>query len=138
MALSIPVDAVCRIMLRAREYEALVPDSDPDEGSNASDDGAIDALEDGRDEDGDENPSEAELRAAIDDLAEDEQLELIALALVGRGDFEASEWAEAIESAGDEATDAADWALDQPTFSTDLENGLAAFDLSCDGVGTLV
>jgi hypothetical protein len=138
MALSIPLEAVCRIILRAREYETLVPESDPDEGSDAIDDGAVDVLEDGLDEDGDENPSEAELRAAIDDLAEDEQLELIALALVGRGDFEAAEWAEAIESAGDETNDAADWALDQPTFSTDLENGLAAFDLSCDGVGTLV
>ncbi len=138
MALSIPVEAVCRIMLRAREFEALIPDNDPDEGSNAVDDGAMDAIEDGLDEDGDENPAEVELRAAIDDLAEDEQLELIALALVGRGDFEAAEWAEAIEAAGDETNDVADWALDQPTFSTDLESGLAAFDLSCDGVGTLV
>lgn len=138
MALSIPVEAVCRIILRAREYEVLVPESDPDDSSAAIDDGAVDVLEDGLDEDGDANPAEAELRAAIDDLNEDEQLELIALALIGRGDFEAAEWSEAVEAAGDEATDIADWALDQPTFSTDLENGLSAFDLNCDGVGTLV
>ena len=138
MELSIPVETVCRIILRAREFETLVPDSDPDEGSNASDDGASDEIEDGRDEDGDENPTEAELRAIIDDLADDEQAELIALALVGNGTFDAAEWAEAMEAAADEADDAADWVLDQPTLSTDLEAGLAAFDLSCDGIGTLV
>ena len=79
MELNIALETVCRIILRAREFDALVPDSDPDEGSNASDDGSVDALED----DGD-NPVEEELRAAIDDLADDEAIELVALALVGR------------------------------------------------------
>ncbi|WP_426164748.1 DUF3775 domain-containing protein [Sandarakinorhabdus sp. DWP1-3-1] len=134
MELTIPVETVCRIILRAREYEALVPETDPDAGSNASDDGSVDELEDGRDE----NPAEAELRAIIDDLAEDEQAELIALAMVGHGTYDASEWDEAMESAAEETDDAADWVLDQPTLSTDLDAGLAAFDLSCDGIGTLV
>ncbi|OYU14814.1 MAG: hypothetical protein CFE37_08700 [Alphaproteobacteria bacterium PA4] len=133
MELTIALETLCRIMLRAREYEVLIPDTDPDEGSNASDDGAVDAIED----DGD-NPAEAEVRAAVDDLAEDEQTELIALALVGRGDFEAGEWAEALEAAAEESADTADWILAQPAFSTDLENGMAAFDLSCGGIGTIV
>jgi hypothetical protein len=133
MELTIAVETVCRIILRARECETLIPQSDPDEGSNATDDGSADAIED----DGD-NPAEVELRAVVDDLAEDEQAEVIALALVGRGDFEAAEWADAIEAATEEIDDAADWMLGQPTFSTDVEAGLAAFDLSCDGVGTLV
>ena len=133
MELSVPLDTVCRIVLRAREYEALVPDSDPDEGSNASDDGSVDELED----DGD-NPTEEELRAIIDDLAEDEQSEVIALALTGRGDFDASEWAEALETAAEESDDPAGWMLEQPTLSTDIEQGLAAFGLSCDGLGTMV
>jgi hypothetical protein len=133
MELTTGLETICRIILRAREYEALVPETDPDEGSNASDDGEVDALED----DG-ENPSETELRAIVDDLADDEQVEVIALALVGRGDFEAAEWAEALEAATDEVDAAADWMLEQPTFSTDLEAGLAAFDLSCDGLGTVV
>lgn len=133
MELTIAVESVCRIILRAREYEALVPESDPDEGSNGSDDGMVDALED----DGD-NPAETELRAILDDLAEDEQAEVIALALVGRGDFDAAEWPEAIETANEEIGAIAEWILEQPTLSTDLEAGLAAFDLSCDGIGTLV
>lgn len=132
MELTVALESVCRIILRAREYEALIPDSDPDEGSNGVDDGMVDAIED----DGD-NPAEAELRAYIDDLAEDEQAEVIALALVGRGTFDATEWSDAIEAATEEIDAAADWILGQPTFSTDLEAGLAAFDLSCNGVGTL-
>jgi hypothetical protein len=133
MELAVAVETICRIILRAREYEALIPDTDPDEGSNAVDDEARDAIED----DGD-NPAETELRAIVDDLAEDEQAEVIALALVGRGTFEASEWSDAIDAATEEIDAAADWMLGQPTLSTDLEAGFAAFDLSCDGVGTLV
>ena len=133
MELTIAVETVCRIVLRAREYEVLVPETDPDEGSNGSDDKMVDALED----DGD-NPAEAELRAVVGDLGEDEVAEVIALALVGRGDFEAAEWADAIDAATEELASAADWMLGQPALSTDLEAGLAAFDLSCDGVGTLV
>ena len=133
MELSVPLDTVCRIILRAREFEALIPDSDPDDGSNPTDDGAADELED----DGD-NPTEEELRAIVDDLPEDEQAEVIALALTGRGDFDASEWADALEAAQEESDDPAGWMLEQPTLSTDIEQGLAAFELSCDGLGTVV
>ncbi len=134
MELSVPLDIVCRIILRAREFEALVPDTDPDDGSNASDDGSVNELED----DGD-NPTEEELRAIIGDLPEDEQAEVIALALTGRGDFDAEEWTDALEAASDESDgDAAGWMLEQPTLSTDIELGLSAFGLSCDGLGTVV
>ncbi|MGI4878456.1 MAG: DUF3775 domain-containing protein [Janthinobacterium lividum] len=133
MDLTIPLETVCRIILRAREFEALVPDTDPDEGSNPSDDGAADELED----DGD-NPTEEELRAVIDDLADDEAAELIALALVGRGTYDASEWNEALEEAAEETDDAADFLLEMPMLGAYLDAGLAAFDLSCDGLGQVV
>ena len=133
MELNIALETVCRIILRAREFDALVPDSDPDEGSNASDDGSVDELED----DGD-NPVEEELRAAIDDLADDEAIELVALALVGRGTFDASEWEDALEAAEDDGRAAADFLLSLPLLGDYLENGLAAFELSCDGMGQIV
>ncbi|GGE07007.1 hypothetical protein GCM10011529_11750 [Polymorphobacter glacialis] len=138
MELTIAVEIVCRIVQRAREFEALIPDTDPDDASDPVDDDQLDEIEDDLDEDGNENPAEIELRAIVDDLAEDEQAEVIALAMVGRGTFEADEWADALDAATEEIDSAADWMLGQPTFSTDLEAGLAAFDLSCDGVGTLV
>jgi hypothetical protein len=136
--LAIAVETVCRIILRAREFEALIPDTDPDDASNPTDDGQAGAIEDSLDEEGNENPAEAELRAIIDDLADDEQAEIIALAMIGRGTFDATEWDDAMDAAAEEVDDAADWLLGQPTLSTDLEAGLAAFDLSCDGLGTLV
>lgn len=130
MDLTIPLETVCRIILRAREFEVLIPDTDPDDGSNPTDDRAVGEIED----DG-ENPTEEELRGIIDDLPDDEQAELIALALVGRGSFDAAEWDDAVSEAADETDNAADFLLDLPMLAAYLEAGLAAFEMSCDGVG---
>ena len=133
MDLTIPLETVCRIVLRAREFEVLVPDTDPDDGSNDTDDRSVDVLED----DG-ESPVEEELRATIDDLADDEKAELIALAWVGRGTYDGSEWADALEEAAEESRDTADYLLGLPMLAAYLEAGLAAFDLSCEGLGQVV
>lgn len=132
MELSISLETVCRIIIRAREYEAQVPAIDPDDGSNPTDDGDLEVLED-------ENNSavEEELITTIDDLAEDEQQELVALALVGRGTFDASEWEDAMETAADEMRDVSGYLLGLPMLSSFLEAGLAAFDMSCDDIGQL-
>ena len=132
MELSISLETVCRIIIRAREYEAQVPAVDPDDGSNPTDDEDLEVLED-------ENNSavEEELITTIDDLAEDEQQELVALALVGRGTFDASEWEDAMETAADEMRDVSGYLLGLPMLSSFLEAGLAAFDMSCDDIGQL-
>lgn len=130
MELTISLETVCRIIIRAREYEAQVPETDPDDGSNPTDDGDLEVLEDDED-----SPVEEELRSVIDDLADDEQAELIALALVGRGTYDASEWDDAIEAANDEKRDTATYLLGLPMLAGYLDAGLAAFDLSCDGEG---
>ncbi|MCA3254415.1 MAG: DUF3775 domain-containing protein [Alphaproteobacteria bacterium] len=133
MELTISLETVCRIILRAREYEAQVPAVDPDDGSNPSDDRAVEVLED------ENNPAvEEELTAIIEDLAEDEQAELIALALVGRGSYDASEWDEALTAAAEEVDDPAGWLMGLALLSAYLEAGLAAFDLSCDDIGQVV
>ncbi len=132
MELAISMDALCRIVLRAREYEAQVPNTDPDDSSNAVDDDMRAVLEDS------ENTSvEEELSTAIADLNEDEQAELIALALVGRGSYEPGEWLEALSTAADELSDVAGFLMQLPMLSAYLEAGLAAFDLSCDDVGRM-
>lgn len=132
MELSISLETVCRIIIRAREYEAQVPTSDPDDGSNPTDDRDVAVLDD------DANTSvEEELTAIIGDLAEDEQAELIALALVGRGTYDASEWEEALAAAEDERADAAGYLMGLAMLAGYLDAGLAAFDLSCDDVGQL-
>ena len=45
-ALNLPLDKVSFIIVKAREYDVKESDSDPDEGSNATDDGQIDVLTD--------------------------------------------------------------------------------------------
>ncbi|HXZ02658.1 MAG TPA: DUF3775 domain-containing protein [Stellaceae bacterium] len=88
--LNISIDKVSYIILKAREFDAKVDPVEPDPGSNPADDEEREILEDYADD-----PTFAELRAAIDDLNDDEVIDLIALAWLGRGDFAKEEWEEA-------------------------------------------
>jgi hypothetical protein len=133
-----PLDTLCRIILRAREYEAqTASDYDRDEDPDNVDDeqeGTLSVLED------DINTSvEEELRAAFEDLGEDQLAEVIAFSWVGQGTYEAGDWDEAIEEAQDLVSGGTDGAIDelmeQPMLASVLDAGLAAFDLSCDGIG---
>lgn len=94
--LAISGDDAFYILMRAREFDEKTPNSDPDSGSNAVDDGAADTLEDQADD-----SVEAELTAAIRGLNDDAQLDLIALTWIGRGDFTLAEWGQAREAARD-------------------------------------
>jgi len=135
-----PLDTLCRIILRAREYEAQTA-SDYDRGEdpdNVDDEqeGALSVLED------DINDSvEIELKAAFEDLGEDQLAEVIALCWVGQGTYEASDWDEAQQEAQDLVTQSASEAInelmEQPMLAAVLESGMAAFDLSCNGIGDL-
>lgn len=82
---------------------------------------------DGLAEEKSENLLGKELRELIADLNVDEIAELIALAWVGRGDFDASEWAEAVSAARDRGTRrVADYLLGMPMLGDWLEDGLEA------------
>jgi hypothetical protein len=67
---------------------------EPDYGSNAADDKFVQVLGAYAD-----NPTFAELRSFIEAMNEDDQVELVALAWTGRGDFERGEWDEALRLA---------------------------------------
>ena len=132
-----PLDTLCRIILRAREYEAQTPgEYDPEESADNVDDddeGALSVLED------DINTGvEEELRQAMEDLGDDQLAEVLAFCWVGQGTYDAADWSEAMEEATDSGRDAAiDEMMDMPMLASVLEAGLAAFDLSCDGIGDL-
>ena len=133
MQLETPLDLICRIIIRARELEAPKPTLAPDDVDDLDDsaEDEFDALDIETDE-----TVEDELRTAIDDLADDQQFELLALAMVGRGTYDASEWSDALEAAADPASESpTDQLLDMPTLAEYLDAGLAAFDLSCEGTG---
>ena len=136
METATPIDMLCRIILRAREYEAQIPtdyasDESADNVDGDDDDEAFSVLDD------DINTSvEEELFGTLEDLAEDQIAEVFAFALIGRGDYDASDWDEALEAAADES-DIPDQIMEMPMFASLLESGMAAFDLDCDGVGSL-
>lgn len=132
-----PLETLCRIVLRAREYEAQTVDFADDEDPDDVDDeqeGALSVLED------DINTSvEDELRSVFEDLGEDQLAEVMAFCWVGQGTYEAADWDEAMEEAQSVVSDSVDQAIDelmeQPMLASVLESGLSAFDLSCDGIG---
>ena len=128
-----PLDTLCRIVLRAREYEAQVPTDF--EGNEAAEDVDDEAGETLSALDNTINTSvEEEIRAALDDLGEDQLAEVLAFCWVGQGTYEATDWDEAMEEAGNEKG-AIDELIDMPMMASVLEAGMAAFELSCDGIG---
>ena len=137
MELLTPLETLCRLILRARELEAQVPAADPDEDPEDVDDlddegdQALSALEDELN-----TAVEEEVQALLDDLADDQLAETVALAWVGRGTYDATEWDDAFSEASDlNADERVDEMLDMPLLASYLDAGLAAFDFSCEGVG---
>jgi hypothetical protein len=121
--LSIPTDKIGFIIVKARAYDVKEGVSDPDSGSNPTDDGDTDVLEDGADD-----PTRRELMDAIRGLNEDEQIELVALAWVGRGTFDLDEWDEAVETARTEHNKrTAQYLIGLPLLGDYLEEGLSQF-----------
>jgi hypothetical protein len=78
---------------------------------------------------------EEELHSSLSDLNEDEQAEVFALMLVGRGSYDAADWDEAVEMATEEVSDIVAELMETPMLASLIEAGLAAFGLSCDGIG---
>lgn len=94
--LTTPLDKYAFIILKARAWEAEIPEEpeEPESGSNPSDDDEVAALQGG-----DDNPALLELIAAIEALNDDELTELLALVWLGRGDYTEDEWDEALAEA---------------------------------------
>lgn len=88
--LTITPKSAFAILPKARAFDAKVPQTDPNSGSNPSDDNSVDALEFGP-----ADNTRNELITAIHDLNDDERADLIALILLGRGDFTLAEWTQA-------------------------------------------
>ncbi len=125
--LSISQDKLYFIIIKAREFDVKVDPVEEDSGSNAADEGAREVLADFADD-----ATLAELREAIDDLNDDEVIELIALAWIGRGDFTRAEWREAVELARERhRRKSADYLIGIPLLGDFLEEGYAALGGSC-------
>ena len=130
--LSISTAKVCYFIAKAREFEAKDAVTDPDPGSNPSDDDMISVLEDH-----DDDPVQQELRELVAGMSEDEQVDLVALAWLGRDDATIEDWQglrdEALRVHGTRAgARTASYLLGMPLVSEYLEEALSLFGRSCD------
>lgn len=126
--LNISRDKICYIIVKAREFDAKVDPVESDPGSNGIDDGESEILADYADD-----PTLEELGAAIDELNDDEIIDLIALAWLGRGDYGKEGWLEGRELARDRHRHhSASYLTGMPALGDYLEEGMAALGYSCD------
>jgi hypothetical protein len=128
----INTDKVCFLIVKAREFDVKTGVEEPDPESESSDSGSGDALRDFA-----EDPTLQEIKMFVDELNEDEQIDLVALMWLGRGDYDTSEWddarAEAIR-ARDEHGHTAEYLLGAPLLGDYLEEALSQFGQSCKDV----
>jgi hypothetical protein len=126
--LSVSTEQVCFIIVKARQFEVKDVPTIADPASNASDDRMVGVLEARGDD-----PAAQEIRSFVNTMDEDQQIDLVALTWVGRGDFDISEWKEAREQAAaahNERT--ADYLLGLPLLSEFLEDALSDCGKSCE------
>jgi uncharacterized protein DUF3775 len=128
--LAIGPDTVRDFVLKARAISAELPDDYVDGGEHEVelDGGTRDTHHhDGLAEEEAENLGREELRELIQDLNDDEAAELIALVWVGRGDYDASEWQDAVNEARSRGRRRlASYLLGMPLLAEWLEEGLEA------------
>ena len=126
----INTDKVCFVILKAREFDVKVGVVEPNPGGSPIDGEGLDVLQDYP-----EDPTYQEIKVFIEGLNEDEQIDLVALTWLGRGDYGAAEWDDArveAQRARDEHGHTADYLLGAPLLGDYLEEGLAAFGQSCE------
>jgi Protein of unknown function (DUF3775) len=121
--LAISVEKVGFLIEKTREFDVKEGVTDPDSGSNGADDNMIDVLEDNG---GD--PVVGEITGFINAMTEDEQIDLVALMRLGRGDGSAEEWDDLRREAADGYDgQTASTLLGEPLVSDYLAEGLEQF-----------
>jgi len=127
--LAISPEKVGFLIEKAREFDVKEAASDLDSGSNGTDDDMIDVLQD----DG-KDPVVREITGFIDALTEDEQVDLVALMRLGRGDGTLEEWKDLRQQAADGRNGrTASYLLGEPMLGDFLAEGLDEFGLSAAG-----
>jgi len=126
--LTISSEKVFFILTKARQFDVKDAVTDPDPGSNATDDCMISVLEDHPDD-----PVQAELIEIIRCLNEDEQTELVALTWLGRGDGGLDDWpdirSEAIRARNGRT---AEYLIGTPLLADYLEEAMSQFGHSLE------
>jgi Protein of unknown function (DUF3775) len=129
--LTISPEKVAFLIEKAREFDVKEADTDPDSGSNPTDDDNVDVLEDNQND-----PVATELRSFIRTMNEDEQVDLVTLMWLGRGDGTIDDWDElrtrAIEARSEyrnPRSETVRYLLGEPMLGDFLADGLDAFGM---------
>lgn len=126
--LAINPEKVRQVIVEARMFDAKEEDCDPDSGSNGADDMMADVLEDTADD-----ATYQELMEYIRSLDEEEQVNLVALAWLGRGTYSVGEWEDALaEARRAHNKRTAQYLTSLPMLGDYLEEGLAAVESAED------
>jgi uncharacterized protein DUF3775 len=124
--LSISAEQVRFLIEKMREFDVKEGDSDPDSGSNSTDDKMIDVLDDNG-----QDPVAREISGFINAMTEDEQVDLVALMRLGRGDGTIEEWDDLRLGAAEiRGKRTASYLLGEPLVSDYLAEGLEQFGLT--------
>ena len=76
------------------------------------------------------DPAFAELKTTIDDLEPDQQVSLVGLMWLGRGDYTLDEWDKVLADAGDSWNErTAEYLIGTPLLADYLTEGLEQFDI---------
>jgi hypothetical protein len=127
--LSISSEKICYIIAKAREFDVKDIPTIPDEASNPSDDRMVEVLEDRPGEDS----VLQELRSIIADMSVDEQIDLVTMAWLGRGDAGVDGWRDLRrEAARAHNRRTAAYLLAMPLLPSYLENALDELGMSCE------
>lgn len=122
--LDIPRDKLAYLIVEARSFDALLAALNG--ATEASDDRDVAALEGWSDD-----PTAAELASSIAGLSDEEQTALVALAWIGRGDFDATEWEDAKRLARERRVGpTARYLMGIPLLGDYLEEGAAALGVN--------
>lgn len=123
--LTLATEKVCAIVVKARALQAKVAPVENDSGDNLVDEGARAVLEDSGDD-----ATFQEVKAFIDGLDDDERVELVAMAWLGRGSFDT--WDECLQEARDAPhRRTAEYLLSIPHLADHLEEALSRFGEDC-------
>ena len=126
--LSIAPEKLCFVIAKAREFDVKDVVTDPDLVSNAADDAMMSVLEDHPDD-----PTYHELRSFIGALTQDEQIDLVTLTWLGRGDGTLDDWDELREEAARAHNRrTAAYLLGKPMLADHLEEAIAQFGIDCE------
>ncbi len=126
--LTISAATVAAIVAKARQFDVKDVVTDPDSSSNAADDAMLSVLEDHADD-----PVRTELIAIIRGLNEDEQIDLVGLAWLGRGDGGIEDWNDLrAEAARAHNRRTAEYLLGIPVLGDLLEDALSQFGHSME------